>query len=49
MPLEKSKSKKAIGRNIAAEENAGKPKAQSVAIALETARRAGASIKKPRK
>jgi hypothetical protein len=46
MPLIKSKSKKAIGKNIAAEELAGKPKAQSIAIALDVARRAGAKIPK---
>ena len=46
MPLEKSASKKAIGHNIAAEEHAGKPKKQAVAIALDVARRAGAKIPK---
>jgi hypothetical protein len=46
MPLEKSKSKKAIGRNIATEEAAGKPKKQAIAIALNVARKAGAHIKK---
>jgi hypothetical protein len=49
MPLEKSKSKKAIGRNIKREEEAGKPKKQAVAIALDVARRAGASIPKKKK
>ncbi|HEX9430574.1 MAG TPA: hypothetical protein VF944_09370 [Candidatus Bathyarchaeia archaeon] len=47
MPLEKSASKKAIGRNIKKEEEAGRPHKQAVAIALETAREAGADI--PRK
>ncbi len=46
MPLEKSKSKAAIGRNIKAEEEAGKPKKQSIAIALDVARKAGAHIAK---
>lgn len=46
MPLEKSKSKKAIGRNIEKEEMAGKPKKQAIAIALDVARKAGAKIKK---
>jgi hypothetical protein len=46
MPLEKSKSKKAIGRNISIEENAGKPKKQAIAIALSVARKAGAKIPK---
>jgi len=49
MPLEKSKSKKAIGRNIKREEEAGKPKRQAIAIALNTAREAGAKIPKPKK
>jgi hypothetical protein len=47
MPLVKSGSKKAIGENIKREEAAGKPKAQSIAIALNTARKSGAQI--PRK
>ena len=47
MPLIKSKSKKAIGKNIKTEEAHGKPYAQALAIALETARRSGARI--PRK
>lgn len=47
MPLVKSASKKAIGKNIKAEENAGKPKKQAIAIALNVARKAGAKI--PRK
>jgi len=46
MPLTKSKSKKAIGKNIAKEEASGKPKKQAVAIALNTARKAGAKIPK---
>lgn len=46
MPLIHSKSKKAIGKNIAAEESAGKPKAQSIAIALDVARKSGAKIPK---
>lgn len=40
MPLIKSASKVAVGQNIAAEENAGKPRRQSIAIALDIARRA---------
>jgi hypothetical protein len=44
MPLIKSKSPKAVGQNIRTELNAGKPKAQAVAIALNTARKAGAKI-----
>lgn len=40
----KSGSKKAIGHNIKAEEAAGKSKPQSIAIALNVARKAGAKI-----
>jgi hypothetical protein len=47
MPLEHSKSKAAVGRNIKREEAAGKPHKQAVAIALNTARDAGADIPKP--
>jgi hypothetical protein len=47
MPLNKSGSKKAIGENIKAEKEAGKPQKQAVAIALNVARKAGAKI--PRK
>lgn len=46
MPLIKSKSKKAIGKNIAIEEEAGKPRKQAIAIALNTARKSGAHIAK---
>lgn len=46
MPLIKSKSKKAIGENIKAEETAGKPQKQAVAIALNIARKTGAKIPK---
>jgi hypothetical protein len=44
MPLVKSKSKKAIGKNIAEMELAGHPKAQSVAAAINVSRKAGARI-----
>lgn len=40
MPLIKSKSKEAFGKNIAAEINAGKPQKQAVAIAYATKRAA---------
>lgn len=40
MPLIKSKSKKAVGKNIETEEAHGKPHKQAVAIALDTQRRA---------
>lgn len=40
MPLIKSKSKKAMSKNIEAEMDAGKPQKQSVAIAYDIMRRA---------
>lgn len=40
MPLFKSSSKKAVGKNIEAEMSAGKPQKQSIAIALDVQRRA---------
>jgi len=40
MPLIHSASKAAISKNIATERRAGRPEAQAVAIAMETARRA---------
>ena len=46
MPLEKGKSREAISRNIATEIHAGAPQKQAVAIALNTARKAGAKIPK---
>ena len=46
MPLIKSKSKKAIGKNIKTEMAHGKGKKQSIAIALNTARKSGAKIPK---
>jgi hypothetical protein len=50
MPLKKGKSKEAIGQNIKTEMKAGKPQKQAVAIALNTARKAGAKVpKKPKK
>lgn len=46
MPLQKSKSKKVISKNIRTEVEAGKPQKQAIAIALSTARKAGAKIPK---
>lgn len=46
MSLKKSSSKKVIGQNIKAEESAGKPRKQAIAIALNVARKAGAKILK---
>jgi hypothetical protein len=40
MPLLKSSSKKALGKNIATEIRAGKPPKQAAAIAYSTQRRA---------
>jgi hypothetical protein len=46
MPLSKGKSKKIIGKNISEMEKSGHPKKQSIAAALNEARRSGAHIKK---
>jgi hypothetical protein len=48
MPLIKGKSPKAVSQNIRTEIKAGRPQKQAVAIALNTARQAGAKIPKPR-
>ncbi len=48
MPLDKGKSRKSISKNIRTEVASGKPQKQAVAIALNTARSAGADVKKPR-
>ena len=48
MPLDKSGSKKSIGKNIKTEEGAGKKPKQAIAIALNVARKAGAKIPKKR-
>lgn len=40
MPLDKSGSKKSVGKNVKAEMKAGKPQKQAVAIALDVQRRA---------
>jgi hypothetical protein len=46
MPLEKGKSKKVISRNIAEMRRSGHPEKQSVAAALNEARKSGAHIMK---
>ncbi len=38
MPLMKGKSEKAVGKNIAIEEEYGKPRKQAIAIALAKAK-----------
>lgn len=40
MPLDKSGSKASVGKNIKAEQAAGKGRAQSIAIALSVQRKA---------
>lgn len=49
MPLAKGKSKKAISSNIKTEMEHGKPQKQSIAIALNVARKSGAKIPKKKK
>ena len=49
MPLKQGTSRASISSNIRTELNAGKKKAQAVAIALNTARKAGADIPRPKK
>ncbi|HKE24974.1 MAG TPA: DUF6496 domain-containing protein [Bryobacteraceae bacterium] len=44
MPLVKGKTPKSISKNIKTEMAAGRPQKQAVAIALNTARKAGAKI-----
>lgn len=46
MPLMKGKSREAVKHNIKKEIKAGKPQKQAVAIALNTARKAGAKFPK---
>ena len=48
MPLNKNPSKEAIGGNIVKLKKENYPKKQAVAIALNTARHAGADIKPPK-
>ena len=46
MPLKKDKSKTTISSNISELVRSGHPQKQAVAIALDTARKAGAKISK---
>jgi hypothetical protein len=46
MPLIKSKSKEAFGKNVKAEMKAGKPQKQAVAIAYAVQKGAGKKAKK---
>jgi hypothetical protein len=49
MPLRRGTSRATIGQNISTEESAGKPSKQAIAIALNTARKSGASIPGPKR
>jgi len=49
MPLKKGASKKTIGKNIKEMEASGHPRNQSIAAALNQARKAGAKIPKKKK
>jgi len=46
MPLKKGKSKEVIGKNIKEMEESGHPRKQSIAAALNEARKSGAKIPK---
>lgn len=49
MPLKKGKSKKVIGQNIKEMEESGHPRDQSIAAALNNARKSGAKIARKNK
>jgi hypothetical protein len=46
MPLDKSGSKKSVGKNIKTEMKAGRPRKQAIAIALDVQRRSKGKKKK---
>lgn len=48
MPLKKGKSKKVVSENIREMKASGHPQAQAVAAALDTARKSGKKIPKPK-
>jgi hypothetical protein len=48
VPLDKSGSKKSVGKNIKTEMAAGRPQKQAIAIALSTQRRARGFGAKPK-
>lgn len=48
-PLKKGKGKKTISKNISEMVHSGHPQKQAIAAALETARKSGANIPKPKK
>lgn len=49
MPLKKGYSRKSISKNIATEIKSGRPQKQSIAIALDLARRSAKKAGKPNK